>query len=134
VTLKSKYVLYKTLRFRDRNGGERELTKICAAGDVAAAVRKGGTGRFYVSSGGGQTGIHGIRMDDGTKAYAHYNSMELIVLIGAAAGLFMLVVGLVTGDMMITPVVIGFALLVAYAFLRGIRMAGKRQYEADVAA
>jgi hypothetical protein len=134
VRTKGKWVMFDTLRFRDRKGGERELKKICCAGDVGAAVRKGGSGRFYLSSGGGQSGIHGVRMDDGTKAYAHYNNMEMIVLIGAAAGMFMLVVGIVTGDMMITPVVIGFLLIGAYFFLRGIRIAGQRQYDGDGAA
>ena len=131
---KRRYLMFDTLRFRGRDGGERELKKICCGGDVGDAVRKGGSGRFYLSSGGGQTGIHGVRMDDGTKAYAHYNNMEMIVLIGAAAGLFMLAVGIVTGEWMITPVVIGFLLLGAYVFLRGIRVAGLRQYESDGAA
>ena len=128
---KGKWVMFDTLRFRGRNSGERELKKICCAGDVADAVRKGGAGRYYLSSGGGQTGIHGVRMDDGTQAYAHYNNMEKIVLIGAIAGMFMLGVGIVTGKWMITPVVLGFLLIGAYVFLRSIRIAGQRQYDSD---
>ena len=73
---KGKWVMFDTLRFRGRNSGERELKKICCAGDVAHAVRKGGAGRYYLSSGGGQTGIHGGRMDVGTQASAHENNME----------------------------------------------------------
>jgi hypothetical protein len=128
---KGKWMMFDTLRFRGRHSGERELRKVCCAGDVASAVRKGGPGRYYLSSGGGQTGIHGVRMDDGTQAYAHYNNMEKIVLIGASAGMFMLGVGIVTGKWMITPVVIGFLLIGAYVFLRGIRIAGQRQYDGD---
>ena len=131
VRTKRRYLMFDTLRFRDRKGGERELKKICCGGDVGDAVRKGGSGRFYVSSGGGQTGIHGVRMDDGTKAYAHYNNMEPIILLGIAAGVIALVVGIVSGEMMLTPVVIGFLLIGAYFFLRGIRLAGRRQFEAD---
>ena len=123
--------MFDILRFRGRDGGERELKKICCAGEVGAAVRRGGSGRFYLSSGGGQTGNHGVRMENGTQAYAHYNNMEMIVLIGAAAGMFMLVLGIVTGEWMITPVVIGFLLIGAYVYLRGIRVSGHRQFESD---
>lgn len=133
VRSKGKYVMFDTLRFRGRDGAERSLGKVCCAGDVAQAVRKGGAGRYYVSSGGGQTGIHGVRMDDGTQAYAHYNNMELVVLIGIAAGLALLVGGILTGDIMIIPVVIGFLLVGAYVFLRSIRVAGKRQFDSDSA-
>ena len=131
VRSKGRYAMFDTLRFRGRDGSERSLAKICCGGEVTAAVRRGGAGRYYLSSGGGQTGIHGVRLDDGTRAYAHYNNMELIVLIGIAAGLILLVIGLATGDMMILPVVIGALLVVAWFFLRSIRTAGKRQYDAD---
>lgn len=131
VRAKRKYLMFDTLRFRGRDGSERQLKKICCGGEVGAAVRRGGSGRFYLSSGGGQTGIHGVRMDDGTKAYAHYNNMELVTLIGIAAGMILLVVGIVTGEMMIIPVVIGFLLIGAYFYLRGIRVAGQKQFDAD---
>ena len=131
VRKKGTYVMFDRLRFRDRNGGERELKKICCGGDVGDAVRKGGPGRFYLSSGGGQTGIHGVRMDDGTEAYAHYNNMEWIILAGIALGAGLLVARLMGMDVMITPIVIAFVLVGFYIFLRGIRVAGKRQYDED---
>ena len=131
VRSKRKYLMFDTLRFRGRDGSERQLKKICCGGEVGVAVRRGGSGRFYMSSGGGQTGIHGVRMDDGTKAYAHYNNMELVTLIGIAAGMILLIVGIVTGEMMIIPVVIGFLLIGAYFYLRGIRLAGQKQFDAD---
>ncbi len=128
------YLMFDTLRFRDRKGGERELKKVCCGGDVGKAVRKGGAGRFYLSSGGGQTGIHGVRMDDGTRAYAHYNNMEPIILVAIALGAVMLVLRLMGNDVMITPIVIAAVLVGFYIFLRGIRVAGKKQYDADAAA
>ena len=127
----AKFAMFETLRFRDRNGVERTLKNVCTGGGITELLRKGGTGRFYLSSGGGQTGIHGVRLDNGTQAYAHYNNMEFIVLIGIAAGLAMLVIGLVTGEMMITPVVIGALLVVGYFILRTVRVAGRKQFEAD---
>jgi hypothetical protein len=126
---KGKFGMFPTLRFRDRNGRDRTLSKICTGGEITALVRKGGTGRFYLSNGGGQTGIHGVRLDDGTSAYAHYNNMELVVLIGIAAGATMLAIGIMTEDIWWLPVVIGVLLVGCFFFLRGIRVAGKRQYD-----
>jgi hypothetical protein len=128
------YLLFDTLRFRDRKGAARELKKVCCGGDVGAAVRKGGAGRFYLSSGGGQTGIHGVRMDDGTRAYAHYTNMEMISLIGIVAGLLLLGFSLSQGEVMWVPVLLVPFLIGVYFFLRSIRTAGKRQYDADQAA
>jgi len=126
------YAIFDTLRFRDRSGAERSFKTVCTGGAVTDLVRKGGTGRFYLSSGGGQTGIHGVRLDGGGEAYAHYNNMELIVLLGIAAGLGTAVIGLTSGEWIwALPSLIGVALVGAYVFLRGIRIAGKRQYEAD---
>ena len=133
IRAKGQYAMFDTLRFRDRTGAERSLKKVCCGGEVTEAVRKGGSGRYYLSRGGGQTGIHGVRLDDGTSAYGHYNNMELIVLIGIAAGLALLVIGILTGDIMILPVLIGLGLVAAYFFLRGLRVAGKRQFDADQA-
>jgi hypothetical protein len=131
--LKRGYGMFDPLKFRGRDGTERILRKVCTGGDVTDALRKGGAGRFYVSSGGGQTGIHGVRLEDGTTSYAHYNNMELVTLIGAFAGGGTLVLGMLTGDIMITPVIIGTFLGVAYFYFRSIRLAGKQQYDADVA-
>jgi hypothetical protein len=128
------YLLFDTLRFRDRKGSARELRKVCCGGEVGAAVRKGGAGRFYLSSGGGQTGIHGVRMDDGTKAYAHYTNMEMISLIGIVAGLLLLGFSLSQGEVMWVPVLLVPFLIGVYFFLRSIRTAGKRQYDADQTA
>lgn len=131
ISTKGNFAVFAPLRFRDRNGSERILPKVCSNGAVTEILRKGGTGRFYLSSGGGQTGIHGVRLDGGKEAYAHYNNMELVVLIGIAGGIGGLIIWLVSGEMMLTPVVIGALLVGVYFFLRSIRIAGKRQFEAD---
>jgi hypothetical protein len=38
-----------------------------------------------------------------------------------------------TGDIMLTPVVCGILLAVAYFFFRSVRLAGKQQYDSDAA-
>ncbi|HEU5481713.1 MAG TPA: hypothetical protein VFU80_01295 [Sphingomicrobium sp.] len=132
---KGKYVMFNELRFRGRNGGERKLEKVCCGGDVGDAVAKGGSGKFYLSKGGGQTGIHGVRMDDGRSAYAHYNNMETIILIGIAAAAVVTIWARMSGEeVMLTPLVLGVLLIVGYFYLHSIKTAGKRQYDGDAKA
>jgi hypothetical protein len=39
---KGKFGMFSTLRFRDRNGRDRTLSKICTGGEVTTLVRKAG--------------------------------------------------------------------------------------------
>lgn len=127
---KGKYVMYDKVRFREAGGGERALAKVCAAGDVAKAITPGASGRFYVTNAGGQTGIHGVRLSDGVNAYSPYHNMELIVLIGAAAGLVMLLVAIFgRTPAAFLPSVLGVLLVGAYFWFRSTRLAGLKQYE-----
>ena len=124
------YCLFDEVTIKEDSGKERVIKKVCAAGDVAEAIRKGGKGKFFFSSFGGQTGVHGVHMADGTKAYKHYNNLEIMMLIGIAIGLFFVAVGIAGMDgFMVTPVVIGAVFLVAYFFMRSHRLAAKKQYD-----
>ena len=126
------FAIFDTVRFRDRKGVERSLKTICTAGEITEILRKGGTGRFYLSSGGGQTGIHGVRLDNGVQAYAHYNNMEMIVLIGIAGGMVTALIAIASGEWFYAlPSLVGVLLIGAYVFLRGVRVAGKQQYDND---
>lgn len=132
--LKRGYALYDALTFHLREGTLRTVPKACAGGDVVAALRRGGEGRFYVSSGGGQTGVHGVRMVDGTSAYSHYNNADKMLLFGAAAGFAMWIVALFGAEVPVTPLVLAPLLLIGFFFVRRIRVAGRRQFDADAAA
>lgn len=134
VRSKRGYVMFDQLKFRDTAGNERLLPKICAGGEVATALQKGGEGRFYLTKWGGQSGIHGVRLKDGFQAYSHYNNMEMLFWLGGAAGAFMLIIGLMGADgFMITPVVLGALLLVALFFARRHRLSAKADYDRDSA-
>ena len=127
---KRKYALFDRVVIRQAGGEERVLARVSAAGGVADAIRRGGAGRFFLSDFGGQNGIHGVRLNDGTNAYAHYNNIELIILIGVAAGLFFVLVGLSGADgFMITPVIVGAVMAVFYFFVRAHRVAGRTSFE-----
>lgn len=132
IRTKRKYSLFDRVVIHAAGGQERVLAKVSAAGEVADAIRRGGTGRFFLSDFGGQKGIHGVRLDDGTNAYAHYNNVELMILIGVGAGVFMLLIGLSGAEgFMITPVVIGAIMALFYWFVRAHRVAGKQQYDSN---
>ena len=128
------YMFFDQLRFRDKAGTERLLPKICAGEAVATALQKGGEGRFYLTRWGGQSGIHGVRLKDGTQAYSHYNNMELIFWIGIGAGAFMLMILLMGFEgRMITPVIIGALLAVGLVFFRKHKASAKADYDNDSA-
>jgi hypothetical protein len=132
---KGKYAIFSTVRIRQDDGTERTLSKVCAAGEVARALKPGASGRFYLTSFGGQTGIHGVRLADGVSAYSHYNNIELIMLIGIAAGIGVLVIGILSKSNVVTlPVLIGAGLVVGYVFARKARLAGRRQFDDGASA
>jgi hypothetical protein len=131
---KRKYALYDSLDIRGRDGSSHNLKNILAAGEVAAALTPGASGRFYVSEGLGQKGIHGARLDDGRAFYDHFNNMELMFMIGALAGGFMLIVGLAgLSEFKITPVVLGLFLAAGWFVSRNARLEGRRQFDQDTA-
>lgn len=126
------YCMFDQVVIEEVGGKQRVINKACAAGEVAAAIRRGGKGKFYVSSYGGQTGINGIRLDDGTKAYAHYNNVEIMLIVGIVIGLFFVVIG-VAGiqGFMITPVVIGAVFIGMYLYMRSNRLSAQKLYDED---
>ena len=126
------YCMFDTVVIEEASGKQRVIKKACAGGEVAAAIRRGGTGKFYISSYGGQTGINGVRLDDGTKAYAHYNNIEIMLIVGIVIGLFFIVVGLAGIEgFMITPVVIGAVFVVMYFYMRSNRLSAQRLFDED---
>jgi len=132
VRSKRGYCVFDPLVITDKSGKARELKKVSAGGAVAEAIRRGAKGKFYLGRNGGMPGIHGIRLDGGTSLYSRYNNLETMLMLGVAAGLFMLVIGLLDIDgFMITPVVIGAALLVFLLIVRSGRIADQKAFEQD---
>lgn len=130
---KGKYVFYDVVRIRDASGVEQALSKVAAADPVAQALAPGASGRFYVTKALDQTGIHALRLAGGPAAYAHFNNMELIVLIGAVAGLAFYAVALAGGPVPLfgLPLLLGPLLLVAWWLFRKARLEGRDQFVAD---
>lgn len=128
--VKRGYAYYDRLAI-ETDGGKRELAKVSAAGAVRDIIARGGSGRFYLSKHAGMLGIHGARLDDGTTAYAHFNNFEIVFLLGMGVGLFALVMRLMGfEEMMITPIVVGGILAVAYFMVRAGRLKAKAEFDA----
>jgi len=127
------YCVFDQLVITDTAGKSREFKKISAGGAVAEAIRRGAKGKFYVGKNAGMAGIHGVRLDDGSKLYSKYHNFEIVLMLGVGAGLFMLIVGLLGIDgFMITPVIIGAALLVFLLIVRSGRIADHKAFERDI--
>lgn len=132
VRCKRGYCLFDPLTITDTSGTARSFRKISAGGAIGEAIRRGAAGRFYVGKNAGMAGVHGLRLSDGTAIYAKYSNIETILLVGALAGAFMLVIRFISPDsFMITPVVIGAALAIGWFLVRTGRIADRMAFESD---
>ena len=111
--------------------GPREFAKISAAGGVRELIERGGEGTFFLSKHVGMLGIHGVKLADGTKHYAHFNNFEWVFLFGAGAGGLMLLLRLMgVEDAPITPIVIGTIFGACILIIRNGRLQAKRAFDA----
>lgn len=111
--------------------GPREFVKISAAGKVRDVIGQGGEGTFYLSKHAGMLGVHGVKLADGSKVYAHFNNLEWIFLLATAMGA---VVGVlkVMGleDAPVTPMVVGTIFFVVWLIIRTGRLQTKKAFDA----
>ena len=129
--LRRGYAFYKQLVIHLPGGGSRTLDKVSAAGGVRDVIARGGSGEFHISKHAGMLGIHGVELDDGTKIYAHFNNLEMILLIGAGMGavtLLFVLAGL--QDPPLTPLLLGPVLAVAWFVVRSGRHKAKAAFDA----
>jgi len=111
--------------------GPREFAKISAAGKVREVIEHGGEGTFYLSRHTGMPGIHGVKLTDGSKYYAHFNNMELIFLIAAATAAVGIAARLAGVEgFPLTPIVIGTIFAALYPVIRNGRLQSKRAFDA----
>ncbi|HEY9216858.1 MAG TPA: hypothetical protein VIO94_02330 [Phenylobacterium sp.] len=129
---KGKYVLFNRVLIRDAAGAEHELKTVAAADPVAAALKPGARGRFYVTKALDQTGIHGVKLEDGAASYPHYNNMELMTLIWIGAALLLAVLSLTRegGATLLAVIMLPLSIL-SYVLFRNARTQGGAQFRAD---
>lgn len=124
------YAYYPMLVIHTANG-PREFAKISAAGKVREVIEHGGEGTFYLSRHTGMPGIHGVKLTDGSKHYAHFNNMELIFLIAAATAALGIGARLAGVEgFPLTPIVIGTIFAACYFVIRNGRLQAKRAFDA----
>ena len=111
--------------------GPREFAKLSAAGKVREVIEHGGEGTFYLSKHAGALGVHGVKLADGTKYYAHFNNMELIFVIAAIVAALGIVAKLAgVEDFPLTPIVIGAIFAALYPIIRNGRLQAKKAFDA----
>ncbi len=128
--VKRDYAYYDRLVIHTASG-PREFAKISAAGKVREVIERGGDATFYLSKHGGALGIHGVKLADGTKYYAHFNNSELIFIFGMIAGAITGVLHVLGVEgAPLTPVVIGTVFVVVWLVIRNGRLQNKKAFDA----
>ncbi|MEO6382488.1 MAG: hypothetical protein ABIO35_10940 [Nitrobacter sp.] len=119
------YAYYKELQIHLDGGGIRELVKVSAAGAVRDSIERGGEGEFHLSTYAQALGIHGIRTADGSKQYARFSNIEVMMATGGIVAIVGLILraGDVVPDFPLTPIVIGAVLGIFYFIVRAGRIA-----------
>ncbi|MGI8706481.1 MAG: hypothetical protein ACR2JJ_11965 [Sphingomicrobium sp.] len=126
------YAYYKRLQIHLDGGGIRELAKVSAAGAIRDLIERGGEGEFHLSTHARSLGIHGVRTADGSKHYARFSNIEVIMAIGGIIAIvgFILRAGDIVTDFPLTPIVIGAVLGIFYFIVRAGRIANKNAFDA----
>ena len=112
--------------------GRREFVKISAAGKVREVIEHGGEGTFYLSKHVGALGVHGVKLADGIKNYAHFNNMEVIFVIAAVVAALGIIMAKLAGveGFPLTPIVIGAIFAALYPIIRNGRLQAKKAFDA----
>lgn len=128
----NRFVVFKAVTFRDSAGVETTINKLMAAGPVAESLTPGASGRFYLAKALDQTGVHGVRLDDGKTLYAPYTNMELLAQIASGAGGLVLLMALFGArGILLTPILVLPLGLVLWWLARKARLEGKAQFDGD---
>ena len=111
--------------------GPREFVKISAAGKVRDVIERGGEGIFHLSKHAGMLGVHGVKLADGSKYYAHFNNLEWIFLLATALGAGVGVLKVMgVEDAPVTPIVVGTIFFAVWLIIRNGRLQNKKAFDA----
>lgn len=75
------FTIFKSLTFSVDGGGTATLKNQFAQDDLAALLRPGARGRFYLFDAAGVKGVHGVRLDDGTARQAFPDPNKRLYLV-----------------------------------------------------
>ena len=78
---RGKVTMLKSIRFQLDDGSSRTVTKSVVTQDIAAELKPGARGRFYLFNAFDLRGVHGVRTPDGRAVYAFPASNRKLFLI-----------------------------------------------------
>jgi hypothetical protein len=110
--------------------GDRTLQKVSAAGGVRDVIARGGAGAFHLSKHYGMLGIHGVKLADGTKHYAHFNNFEKLMGALGIIAIILLVMGLAGMKVPWLPIILGGGFGIYTIFARKGRLQNERAFHA----
>ena len=124
------YGYYRTMRIHEVSGKPRDLHKVSAGGAVREAIARGAEGSFHLSSHAGMRGIHGVKLADGTRHYAHFNNLEKMMMALAVIAVVLLVLFLRGMEVPLLAVIVGLIFAAYLPFARRGRLEAEREFHA----
>jgi len=124
--------VFKEIRFRLRDGGQRTVVKAVTDKDVAIRLQPGTSGRYYMFEALDQRGVHGVRDDQGHAAFKFPKNNEIGMGVLVLFNLLWASITLYTVQDI--PLIALLILLLGtpyYFYLRNLRSQAKRQFDAD---
>ena len=128
--IKRGYGYYKSLTIHQPGGAKRNLDKVSAGPAVREAIAKGAEGQFYLSKHAGMLGIHGVKLADGTKHYAHFNNFEKLMTVFAGIAVVLLILFVMGMKVPFLAVIVGLAFAVYLPIARKGRLEAEREFGA----
>ncbi len=126
------YGYYKELSFTMPGGGERKIAKVGAGRAMVDEIARGGAGRWLVADADGGKGLCGVYRADGTRTYAHWSNLGVILLVvgllGSSVGVARF--GFGYSELPLTPAALGPVLIFASLWLRNQRITAKKVFDA----
>jgi hypothetical protein len=124
--------IFREIRFRLRDGGQRTVVKAVTDKDVAIQLQPGASGRFYMFEALDQRGVHGVRDDKGHAVCKFPKNNEIAM--GVVVLFSLLWVSATLYSIQDAPIWGTLILLLGtpyYFYLRSLRGQARRQFEAD---
>jgi hypothetical protein len=124
--------IYRDLVIRDGEGRETRLNKAVAARKVADQLKAGLAGRFYLYSAIDHKGVHGFRLQDGSKAHAFPVMNERVMLLVLVLNCVLLIGRLaIEGKIWILPLLLILLAAAIYPLYRKTHLEARDQFEKD---
>lgn len=125
--------IYEKIVFRLTDGSRKTWAKAVVHDSVAAHIRPGASGRFYLFTTLDQRGVHGVRTTE-APALHFPTQFETFSMVLALINLAVVILSIVALDrIQLLSLILLLLFAPAYIYFRSLRAQAERQFEADSA-